>query len=124
MVVVATMIVSFLVLIITMKCRQFWKNIEVEKLLGAHYMSIKMPFLISILGMLVGAFIVTVLIVLIVGAYVGGSFQYLFHVSLAQYAGTLGRGNIGGIIIIEFILLSIIATSIGDRVLTGMIKEI
>lgn len=124
MVVVAAMIVSFLVLIITMKCRQFWKNIEVEKLLGAHYMSIKMPFLISIIGMLIGAFIVTVLIVLIVGAYVSGSFQYLFHVSLAQYAGTLGRGNIFGILILEFILLSMVATSIGDRVLTRMIKEI
>lgn len=57
--VVCVMIITFLILIITMKCRQFRKNIEVEKLLGANYMTIKMPFLISVLLMLLIAFIFT-----------------------------------------------------------------
>ena len=83
-----------------------------------------MPFLISIIGMLIGAFIVTVLIVCVVGSYVSGSFHYLFHVSLSQYIGAMGRGNVIGVLLLEFILLSFIATSIGDRVLSDMIQKI
>lgn len=85
-IVVSAMIVTFLLLIITMKCRQFRKNIEVEKLLGAHYMTIKMPFLMSIVIMLLLAFIFTGIIVGIIAHYVGSSFAYLFHTSLAAYA--------------------------------------
>lgn len=124
MVVVIVMIVSFLLLIITMKCRQFWKNIEVEKLLGTHYMSIKMPFLISVIMMLIISFVLTSILVAIIAHYVGSSFAYLFHTSLGAYAASIGWGNIIVIVLVEFVLLSFLATGISDRVLTRMIKHI
>lgn len=68
--VVCAMIITFLLLIITMKCRQFWKNIEVEKLLGANYMTIKMPFLLSVALMLLIAFVLTSGIVGLIAHYV------------------------------------------------------
>lgn len=122
--VVSIMIITFLLLIITMKCRQFRKNIEVEKLLGAHYMTIKMPFLISVVMMLFIAFILTGGIVWVIVYYIGNSFAYLFHTSLSSYVGAVGRQNIAIIVGLEFILLAIFATGISDRVLTGMIKKI
>lgn len=122
--VVCVMIVSFLLLIITMKCRQFWKNIEVEKLLGTNYMTIKMPFLISIVMMLCLAFVLTGCLVAIISHYIGNSFSYLFHTSLADYVRTMGGRKMIGMVIIEFILLTFIATSMSDRVLTRMIKQI
>ncbi len=124
MIVVCVMIVTFLMLITAMKCRQFWKNIEVEKLLGTHYMTIKMPFLISVVIMLCIAFVLTGILVLIIGQYIGSSFAYLFHTSLGAYIGSIGWRNIGMIIVVEFVLIAMLATSISDRVLTRMIKQI
>ncbi len=122
--VVCIMIVTFLILIITMKCRQFWKNIEIEKLLGANYLTIKMPFLVSIIIMLAIAFLLTSIIVLVISYYIGSSFSYLFHTSLASYAISIGARNILLIVILEFILLAAIATAISDRVLNKMIRQI
>lgn len=122
--VVCAMIVTFLLLIITMKCRQFWKNIEVEKLLGANYMTIKMPFLISVVLILLISFVLTGVIVAIIAHYVGGSFAYLFHSSLATYADAIGWQNITAILLLEFVLIGAVATVISDKVLTQMIRKI
>lgn len=124
MIVVCVMIITFLMLIITMKCRQFRKNIEVEKLLGANYMTIKMPFLISSVIMLVIAFVFTGLIVSIIGHYIGGSFSYLFNTSLASYVSSIGRYHLLMIVLIEFVVLAAVSVGINDRVLTHMIKQI
>lgn|GEM_PF-1247469 len=123
-IVVSAMIITFLILIITMKCRQFLKNIEVEKLLGARYMTIKMPFLISIVFMLLISFVLTGVIVGVIAYYIGSSFTYLFHTSLLSYIGSIGWGNIIVILGAEFVLLAMLATSISDRVLTRIIREI
>lgn len=87
-------------------------------------MTIKMPFLMSIVLMLLIAFALTGIIVGIIAHYVGSSFAYLFHTSLATYADMIGRQNIITILFLEFVLLGAVATTIGDRVLTRMIRSI
>lgn len=123
-IVVIIMIIAFLLLIITMKCRQFRKNIEIEKLLGTNYMTIKLPFLITVVIMLIIAFILTYGLVSVIAHYVGSSFAYLFHTSIAHYIYTIGWWKIAVLVLVEFILLSFLATAISDKVLTHMIKQI
>ncbi len=74
--------------------------------------------------MLVIAFVFTGLIVAIISHYIGSSFSYLFHTSLATYADAVGWQHIVGIVLIEFAILAVLSVGINDRVLTGMIRKI
>ena len=61
MVMIIVIIFSFLVYSIRINFFRFQKQIEVEKLLGAPYVRIIAPFLLSVVITLVGAFILTFL---------------------------------------------------------------
>lgn len=81
-------IISFLMLIIRITFYNFYKQIEIEKLLWAFYRQIKLPFLVNIIFILIFSFILTLLYFGSFLTYLNWYFIKAFSIDLMSYVMT------------------------------------
>lgn len=121
--ILSVIIVTILIFLIRMKFYLFHKHIEVEKLLGATYQQIKQPFIIIITGILLSAFVLTLIWLALLTGSIDGLVNNLFEISLGSILMSHG-GTIGLIVLLEIIFLLTVSTITANYFLQRYIQRI
>ncbi|HMT01285.1 MAG TPA: permease-like cell division protein FtsX [Candidatus Absconditabacterales bacterium] len=120
--IVAITIALFLIFMVTMIYNYFHHTIEVQKLLGASYSQIKLPYIAYSLSLLLAAYLFYALIISFSISYINYYTLSLVGFDLIAYLGQY-KTLIINISIIQIIVLALFTFSIANDQLTKKLKK-